>query len=179
MSFLFDIVLLLIYLLIYREVKGERKRRRETSIGASCSGPTRDGTSNPGICPNWESNQKPFSSQYHSQPTEPRRSGPHCSLFSDFLENVFLFVCVFTYLFLLLAFTGFRGSATLQCLFYKYVLHLETMLSVDFVYIGILNFWKLDYNWFFKYINRLKPFFFLCFALVIINEQLDFGYLEL
>ena len=60
---------------------------------------------------------------------------------ATFLKMYFcLFEYLLIYLFLLLAFTGFRGSATLQCLFYKYVLHLETMLSVDVVYIGILNF---------------------------------------
>ena len=37
--------------------------------------PTRDQTCNPGMCPNWESNRRPFTLQDNDQPTEPQWSG--------------------------------------------------------------------------------------------------------
>ena len=37
--------------------------------------PTRDLTQNPGVCPDWESNQQPFALLYDAQPTKPHQSG--------------------------------------------------------------------------------------------------------
>ena len=38
--------------------------------------PTGDQAHNPGMCPDWESNQRPFGSQAGTQSTEPHQSGP-------------------------------------------------------------------------------------------------------
>ena len=56
------------YLFIYfqRQGKGGRKRGRETSIGRS---------HNPGMCPDGESNWRPFGSQTGTQSTEPQQPG--------------------------------------------------------------------------------------------------------
>ena len=60
------------------EGEGERKRGRETSMCGCllCTpnwGP--DLGCNPGMCPDWESNQQPFGSQSSTQSTEPHRPG--------------------------------------------------------------------------------------------------------
>ena len=41
-------------------------------VFASCESPTGDLTHNPGMCPDWESNQWPFGSQAGTQSTEPQ-----------------------------------------------------------------------------------------------------------
>ena len=59
MTFIFFFKILFIYL--QREGKGERKRRGQTSMCersvASCMRPTGYLDHNPGMCPDWESNQ--------------------------------------------------------------------------------------------------------------------------
>ena len=42
--------------------------------------PTGDQGHNPGMCPDWESNQQPLALQDDAQPTEPRQPGPTQSL---------------------------------------------------------------------------------------------------
>ena len=42
---------------------------------ASYAPPTGDLASNPGMCPDWESNQQPFVSQAGAQSTEPHQPG--------------------------------------------------------------------------------------------------------
>ena len=57
--------------------KGEsRKRERHQYMVASCMPPTGDLVHNPGMCPDWESNQRPFGSQAGTQSTEPHQQGP-------------------------------------------------------------------------------------------------------
>ena len=64
------------YLFIFRERKGGRKRGRETScVVASCMSPLGDLAHNIGICPDWESNWRPFGSQAGTQSTEPHQPG--------------------------------------------------------------------------------------------------------
>ena len=60
-----------------------RKRRREGEregekhrVVASQAPPTGDLDHNPGMCPDWESNQQPFSSQANIQSTEPLQPWP-------------------------------------------------------------------------------------------------------
>ena len=36
---------------------------------------------NSGLCPDWELNQRPFSSQASAQSTEPHQPGPFCTYF--------------------------------------------------------------------------------------------------
>ena len=62
-----------IYLLLERG-EGRRKSGRETSMCDCLShAPRGDLALNPGMCPDWESNQQPFSSQASAQSTEPHQ----------------------------------------------------------------------------------------------------------
>ena len=56
----------------------ERGREGETHqrVVASCTAAAGDLARNPGLCPDWESNQRPFGSQAGAQSTEPHRPGP-------------------------------------------------------------------------------------------------------
>ena len=72
-----------IHLFLEREGKGGRRRGREASIVCLLCPLTRDGTRNPGMCPDWESNWWPFALWGNVQPTEPDRSGLHMFFFWD------------------------------------------------------------------------------------------------
>ena len=60
-----------------------REKERERNINvwekhrsvASCMLLPGDLACNPGMCPNWDSNQRPFTSQAGTQPTEPHKPG--------------------------------------------------------------------------------------------------------
>ena len=73
---LFYFTFLRFYLFLERGKVG-RKRGRETSIGCIwyVPRPTGNLAGNPGMCPDWESNQWPFTLQVNAQSTEPHRSG--------------------------------------------------------------------------------------------------------
>ena len=49
-----------------------------------CTTPHGDLAHNPGMCPDWESNQGPFASQASAQSTEPHQPGPN----SGFLKGI-------------------------------------------------------------------------------------------
>ena len=72
------------FLKIYfqRERKGGRKKEGEKHqcVVASCAPLTGDLARNPGMCPDWESNQQPFGSQAGTQSTEPHQPGWPVSL---------------------------------------------------------------------------------------------------
>ena len=68
-----------LYLFIFRE-RG-RGGEKHQCVFASYTPPTRDRACNPGMCPDWESNQWPFSSQALAQSTELHQPGPICELF--------------------------------------------------------------------------------------------------
>ena len=63
--------------------RGEgREKERERNIGcagdisvASCTPPAWGLARNPGMCPDWESNQQPFGSQAGAQSSEPHEPG--------------------------------------------------------------------------------------------------------
>ena len=62
--------------LFFGEGKGGRKRaKKHQCVVVSCAPPTGDLACNPGMCPDWESNQTPFGSQWCST-TEPFEPGP-------------------------------------------------------------------------------------------------------
>ena len=62
----------MIYLFLERG-EGREKERRETSVcGCLLHAPK---ARNPGMCPDWELNQRPFDSQAGSQSTEPYQPG--------------------------------------------------------------------------------------------------------
>ena len=59
---------------------GEREREKHPCVVASRVPPSGDLAHNPGMCPDWESNQRPFDSQADAQFTEPQQPGPLSSL---------------------------------------------------------------------------------------------------
>ena len=56
--------------------KGDREEEKHQCVVACHMPPTGDLAHNPGMCPDWELNQRPFSSQAHVQSTEPHQPGP-------------------------------------------------------------------------------------------------------
>ena len=64
-------------LFIFRErgKEGEREGEKHRCVVASCMPPVGDLAHNPGRCPDWESNGRPFGSQAHVQSTEPHQPG--------------------------------------------------------------------------------------------------------
>ena len=76
MFFVYNVFLKLFkrfYLFVFREGEGREKELekhwcvRDTSIGRLSQDPNR----NPGMCPHWELNQRPFDSQAGTQLSEP------------------------------------------------------------------------------------------------------------
>ena len=65
------------YLFIFREKGrgGEREGEKHQCVIASHTPPTGDLAHNPGICPDWGSNQRPFGSQACTQSTELYQPG--------------------------------------------------------------------------------------------------------
>ena len=70
------------YLFIFRERGREREREREKHqcVVAPRMPPAGNLASNPGTCPDWESNQRLFGLQGHAQSTEPHQPGPNFKL---------------------------------------------------------------------------------------------------
>ena len=65
------------YLFIFRERGKEgEKGEKHHSVFASCTPPTGALACNPGMCPDWELNQRPFGSQASTQSTKPHQPGP-------------------------------------------------------------------------------------------------------
>ena len=71
-----------IYLFLERGEGKEKDRERNISVGethgsvASHTLPTGELAHNPGMCPNWESNWRPFISQASTHSTESPQPGP-------------------------------------------------------------------------------------------------------
>ena len=65
------------YLFIFsqRGMEVEREAEKHQCVVAFRAPPSGDLAHNPGKCPDWESNWRPFSSQASTQPTEPHQSG--------------------------------------------------------------------------------------------------------
>ena len=61
-----------IYLSLERGGEKERERNINVWLPFTCP-PTEDLACNPGICPDWELNQRPFGSQASTQSTEPHQ----------------------------------------------------------------------------------------------------------
>ena len=73
----------ILFIYFLREGKGGRKRGRDTSVcGCLSHAPYWDLACNPGMYPDWESNQWPFGSQTSAQSTELHQSGHNLILFS-------------------------------------------------------------------------------------------------
>ena len=85
----------LIYLFfIFRERgrEGERDGKKHQCVGASCVPPTGDPACNPGMCPDWELNWRPFVSQVSAQSTEPYQPGLFLSVTVYFASCIFYIV---------------------------------------------------------------------------------------
>ena len=87
-------------LLIFRERGKDREREREKHqhVVASRSPSIGDMAQNPGMCPDWESNQQPSGSQAGTQSIEPHQQRPLMSLFNGKLkENDMTYKCSFIF----------------------------------------------------------------------------------
>ena len=70
-------IFLRFYLFIFRqqESEGEKKGEKHQCVVASHAPPTGGLARNPGICPGWELNWRPFGLQAGAQSTEPHQPG--------------------------------------------------------------------------------------------------------
>ena len=69
------------YLASFREMGRDGEREgEECRCARDASTPDGDLACNPGMCPDWESNQQPFSSQASVQSTDPHQPGLLCVL---------------------------------------------------------------------------------------------------
>ena len=64
-----------IYLFLERGREGEKEEEKHQCVIAFRAHPTGDLAHNPGMCPDWESNLRPFGSQATTQSTEPHQPG--------------------------------------------------------------------------------------------------------
>ena len=64
-----------IYLLLERREGRKKEGEKHQCVLASHIPPTEDLAHNPGMCPDWESNWRPFGSQASVQSTEPHQPG--------------------------------------------------------------------------------------------------------
>ena len=65
-----------IFIFRVRGREGEREGEKHHCVVASLVPPTGYLACNPGMCPDWESNQRPFGSQASTQSPQPHRPGP-------------------------------------------------------------------------------------------------------
>ena len=70
---------------------GEREGEKHQCVVASHAPPTGDSASNPGMCSDWASNQRPFGLQAGAQSTEPHQPG---QIFAHFLIRFFCYLDV-------------------------------------------------------------------------------------
>ena len=63
------------YLFLERGREGGREGEKHQCVIATRTLPAGDRVSNPGMCPNWESNQQPLALQAGTQFTEPHQPG--------------------------------------------------------------------------------------------------------
>ena len=80
MCLFFKLFLKILFIYFWREGKGRRKRGRETSM-CGCLLHTSNWGPGSQVCPDWESNQGPVSSQAGTQSTEPQQPGNNVCLF--------------------------------------------------------------------------------------------------
>ena len=67
-----------------------KERGKETSCVVTSHAPPTGGLArNPGMCPDWESNRRPFGSQGGTQSTEPHQAGHAIDFLRDHLHITF------------------------------------------------------------------------------------------
>ena len=77
-----------IYLFLERGEGREKKRERNINVWLPLvRPPTGDTACNPGMCPDWESNHRPFVSQAGTQSTEPHQPGQESFIFNFILSD--------------------------------------------------------------------------------------------
>ena len=86
------ILFFIFYLFIFRQRgrEGEREGEKHQWAVVSHAPPTGDLACNPGMCPDWELNWRPFASQASTQPTEPhqlRLFYCYFRIYSSYLQN--------------------------------------------------------------------------------------------
>ena len=64
-----------ICLFLEKEERREKEGEEHQCVVVSCVPPTGDLACNPGMCPDWESNQLPFGFQASAHSTEPHQPG--------------------------------------------------------------------------------------------------------
>ena len=74
---------------LFRERGKEGERRKHWCVVASHTSPAGDLACNPGVCPDWDSNQRPFGPQASTQSTEPHQPG-HFFLFLSYTKMLHL-----------------------------------------------------------------------------------------
>ena len=80
---------LYLFILRQRGRVGEREGEKPQCVVASHTPPTGDPAYNPGMCPDWESNRRPFSSQAGVQSTELHQPGLRsCLLKTCILQSI-------------------------------------------------------------------------------------------
>ena len=77
-----------LFILREREREGEREGEKHQCVVASHAPPTGDLAHNPGMCPDWESNLRPFALQAHTQSTELHQPGPPLILKWAFMTHL-------------------------------------------------------------------------------------------
>ena len=65
----------ILFIFRQRVREGEREGEKHQCVVASHAPQTGDLACNPGMCPDWESNQRSFGSQADAQSTEPHQPG--------------------------------------------------------------------------------------------------------
>ena len=71
----FFLFLKILFIFRARGREGEREGEEHQCVAASHTPPTGDLACNPGMCPDWESNQQPYGLQAGTQSTEPHQPG--------------------------------------------------------------------------------------------------------
>ena len=71
----YNFLKIFIYLFLEREEGKEKEREKHQCVVASHTPPTGDLAQNPGMCPDWDLNRRPFGPQAHAQSTEPHQPG--------------------------------------------------------------------------------------------------------
>ena len=76
--FLFLFLRFHLFIYFFRAGKGRRKVEKHQCVVASCMSPTGELAHNPGMCPDWELNLRPFGMKASAQSTEPHQAGHLC-----------------------------------------------------------------------------------------------------
>ena len=99
----------ILFIYFQTERKGGRKRgRKHQCVVTSCASTTGDLACNLGMCPDWESNWRPFGVQASTQSTEPHQPGQNFLIYtldisplSDIYSAQIFFqlaVCIFNFI---------------------------------------------------------------------------------